>query len=97
RELVYHGSSVEKGEGSEISSDDGRMCLLKKRRESNANIKYLAYAKDVKADRVATIDEQAMEAEDFSFYATEDGFQKGAERNDKAISEGFATEGNNVI
>src|SRR5699024_4400819 len=97
RDLFDPVKSLENGEVSEIISDDGRLFLLKKLSESNAKIKYLAYAKDVKADPVATIDEQAMEAEDFSFYATEDGFQKEAERNDKAISEGFATEGNNVI
>ncbi|MGK7370682.1 MAG: peptidyl-prolyl cis-trans isomerase, partial [Candidatus Halalkalibacterium sp. M3_1C_030] len=52
---------------------------------------------DIKADPIATVDKKAEEADDFSFFAEEDGFEEEAERREFEVKEAFATKGNPFI
>lgn len=97
RELFSPVVDLEVGEVSEVIHDQGRVYLLKKVGESGSEISFVPFSLDITADPVATIDEQAKEADDFSFFAEEDGFEAEAERRELELREGLATKGTNFI
>src|SRR5699024_12635369 len=88
---------LEKGEVSEVINEDGRLYLLKKVDECGSEVKFVTFGIDITADPIATVDKQAKEADDFSFFAEDNGFKSEAEQRDMTIKEGFATKGNNFI
>lgn len=88
---------VEEGAVTEMIKDQGRLYLLKKLEETAEQVRFLVFSLDITADPIATIDKRAQSADDFSFYAQEDGFESEAERRSKEIKEAFATKGNNFI
>ncbi len=85
------------GEVSEVHSINGNPYLFKKTDERNGEIKFAVLSYRVEADPVGTIDRLAEEANDFSFFASEDGFDTEAERIGKTIREAFATKNNPFI
>lgn len=97
RELYRPVLDVEEGEVTEVISNDGRLYLLKKLEETADQVQFVVFSQDITADPIATIDKQAQEADDFSFYALQDGFEAEAERRSLNIQEAFATKGNDFI
>lgn len=88
---------VGEGEVTDVIDDQGRLYLLKKLEESGDEVRFLVFSRDITADPIATIDARAEEADDFSFYAEEDGFEEEAERRELEVSEGLATKGTDFI
>ncbi|WP_265765757.1 SurA N-terminal domain-containing protein [Fodinibius salsisoli] len=97
RELFSPVLELEDGEVSEVITNQGRVFLLKKLEETGSEVKFVTFSMDVTADPIATVDKQAKEADDFSFFAEEDGFETEAERRELNLQEGFATKGTNFI
>jgi len=85
------------GEVSDVYEINGDPYLFKKIDEKDNEIKFAVLTYNVEADPVGTIDRLAEEAGDFSFFASEDGFQEEAERSEKTIREAFATKDNPFI
>lgn len=88
---------VGEGEVTDVIEDEGRLYLLKKLEETGDEVRFLVFSRDITADPIATIDARAEEADDFSFYAEEDGFEEEAERRELELSEGLATKGTDFI
>jgi peptidyl-prolyl cis-trans isomerase D len=97
RELYQPVLEVAEGEVTDVVQDGGRLFLLKKLDETAEDVTFTVFSRDITADPIATIDARAETADDFSFYAQEDGFEAEAERRDLEIKEGFATKGNNFV
>ena len=97
RDLYQPVLDVEEGEVTDVIQDDGRLFLLKKLDETADDVTFTVFSRDITADPIATIDARAETADDFSFYAQEDGFEAEAGRRDLEIKEGFATKGNNFV
>ncbi|SMO34126.1 SurA N-terminal domain-containing protein [Fodinibius sediminis] len=97
RELFAPVIELETGEVSEVIRDQGRVYLLKKVAESGSEVSFVPFSLDITADPIATVDKQAKEADDFSFFAEEDGFEAEAERRGLELKEGLATKGTNFI
>jgi peptidyl-prolyl cis-trans isomerase D len=97
RDLFQPVLELEDGQVSEVIRNQGRVFLLKKIEETDSEIKFVAFSMDVTADPIATVDKQAKEADDFSFFAEEDGFEAEAERRELNLQEGSATKGTNFI
>ncbi len=97
RDLYQPVLDVEEGEVTDVIQDDGRLFLIKKLDETANEVTFTVFSRDITADPIATIDARAETADDFSFYAQEDGFEGEAERRDLEIKEGFATKGNNFV
>ncbi|WP_255233316.1 SurA N-terminal domain-containing protein [Aliifodinibius salipaludis] len=97
RELYQPVLDVSVGKVTDVIQDGGRLFLLKKLDETANEVTFTVFGRDITADPIATIDARAETADDFSFYAQEDGFKGEAERRDLEISEAFATKGNNFI
>lgn len=97
RELFTPVLDLENDEVTKVINDQGRVYLLKKLDETQNKVQFVVFSNDVRADPVATIDEQAEAADDFSFYAEQEGFQTEAERRELEVKEAFATKGNNFI
>ncbi|HLR25871.1 MAG TPA: SurA N-terminal domain-containing protein [Fodinibius sp.] len=97
RDIFAPVKELEKGEVSEVINEDGRLYLLKKVDESGSEVKFVTFGMDIIADPIATVDKQAKQADDFSFFAEDNGFKSEAEQRDMTIKEGFATKGNNFI
>ncbi|HET6527181.1 MAG TPA: peptidyl-prolyl cis-trans isomerase, partial [Balneolaceae bacterium] len=97
RDLFKPVLDLEEGEVSEVIKENGRYYLLKKLDETEDQVKFVVFSKDVVADPIATIDAQAGVAGDFSFFANESNFLDEAERRDLKVSEAFATKGNSFI
>lgn len=97
RELFKPVLEVETGEVTKIIQNNGRLFVLKKKEETGSKVKFVTFSIDVKADPIATIDKRAKEADDFSFFAEQDGFKAEAKRRELDLQEGFATKGNNFI
>jgi peptidyl-prolyl cis-trans isomerase D len=88
---------LEDGEVSQAITKDGEVFSIKKLDERKDEIKFVVFSFDIKADPIATVDKKAEEADDFSFFAEEDGFEEEAERRDFELKEAFATKGNPFI
>jgi len=84
---------LEVGEVSEVHMINGDPHLFKKLDEQDGEIKFAVFSYQVEADPVATIDRQAEEADDFSFYASEDGFQQEADAQGREVFSASATRG----
>jgi peptidyl-prolyl cis-trans isomerase D len=97
RELFKPVLDLEEGEVSEVIKENGRFYLLKKLEETEDQVKFVVFSKDVFADPVSTIDVQAEAAGDFGFFASESGFINEAERRELNVMEAFATKGNSFI
>jgi parvulin-like peptidyl-prolyl isomerase len=76
---------------------EGSFYIQKVTARENEEVKFAEMSLNVEADPFGTIDRQARSADDFSFYAREDGYAEEAERRGLTIQEGYATEGNPFI
>lgn len=97
REIFRPVLELENGEVSEVIKDGGRVYTLKKLDERGNEIKFVVFSLDIIADPVATVDKVAREADDFSYFAEQDGFEEEAERRELEIQSAFATKGNAFI
>ncbi len=97
RELYQPVIDLAEGEVTEVIQDDGRLYLLKKLEETSDQVRFVVFSLDIRADPIATIDKQAEAADDFSFFAEEEGFMTEAERRELEVKEAFATKGNDFI
>ncbi len=97
RDEYYPVFDLDVGEVSEVVLIDGSAYMFKKIDERDGEIKFAAFSYEVQADPIATIDRIAERAEEFEFYASNDGFEREAERRDLEIQEGTATKGNPTI
>lgn len=88
---------LEKGEVSLAITKDGQVFSIKKLDERGDEVKFVVLTFNIQADPIATVDKKAEEADDFSFFAEEDGFEEEAERREFEIREAFATKGNAFI
>lgn len=97
RDLFKPVLEVGKNEVTDVIQDGGRVYLLKKKEETSDKVRFVVFSMDIKADPIATIDKRAETADDFSYYAQQDGFEQEAERRDLSTQEAFATKGSNFI
>ena len=88
---------LDEGEVSEAIKKDGQVFTIKKLEERGDEVKFVVFTFDIRADPIATVDKKAEEADDFSFFAEEDGFEEEAERREFELKEAFATKGNSFI
>ncbi|MGK7370305.1 MAG: peptidylprolyl isomerase, partial [Candidatus Halalkalibacterium sp. M3_1C_030] len=80
---------LEEGEVSQAITKDGQVFSIKKLDERRDEVKFVVFSFDIKADPIATVDKKAEEADDFSFFAEEDGFEEEAERREFEVKEAF--------
>lgn len=85
------------GEVSDVYMIDGNPHMFKKVDERDNEIKFAVFSYEVSADPVATIDRLAEEAEEFSYFAEQDGFESEAEVQGYEIQTGTATKGTPVV
>ncbi|MGD8426166.1 MAG: SurA N-terminal domain-containing protein [Balneolaceae bacterium] len=97
RDIFKPVLKLKNNEVSQVIRDQGRVFLLKKLDETSTKVKFEVFSFDIKADPIATIDKRAETADDFSYFAQQDGFESEAERRNLAISKAFATKGNDFI
>jgi peptidylprolyl isomerase/peptidyl-prolyl cis-trans isomerase D len=76
---------------------EGAFYILKVVARETEEVKFAEMSLNIEADPFGTIDKQAKDADDFSFYAREDGFAAEVERRGVSSLEAFATEGNPFI
>jgi peptidyl-prolyl cis-trans isomerase D len=88
---------IEVGEVTDVIDRGSQVSILKKLDENEEEVQFVNLTLNIEADPVSTIDARAEEADDFSFYAEEEGFQTEAERQGLEIQTAFATEDNNFI
>ncbi len=79
------------------TESEGSFYIQKVTARESEEVKFAEMSLNVEADPFGTIDRQARSADDFSFYAREDGYQAEAERRGLTVQEGYATEGNPFI
>lgn len=88
---------LETGEVSQPIRTDGKVNLLKKLDETANQVKFVVLSFDIRADPIATIDARAEEADDFSYFAEQDGFEGEAQRRGYEVKEALATNGNPFV
>lgn len=90
-------ADLEDGEVSEPIQIGDRFHLIKRLARNRSTYKFANFSLRVTADPIETIDTMAEEADDFSFYAEEDGFEAEAERRGLEVKTAFSTAGNSFI
>ena len=88
---------LEVGEVSEVVMVNKAPHIFKKIDERGDEIKFAVFSYEIEADPVATVDRLAESAEDFEFYASEEGFNEEAERLELEVRTATATKGNPFI
>ncbi|MDX1637496.1 MAG: peptidyl-prolyl cis-trans isomerase, partial [Balneolaceae bacterium] len=88
---------LEVGEVSQPIQTGGKVNLLKKLDETDDQVQFVVLSYDIRADPVKTIDAMAEEADDFSYFAEQNGFEEEAENSELAVQEAFATKDNPFI
>jgi len=88
---------LEVGEVSEVMMIEGAPHIFKKIDERGDEIKFAVFSYEIEPDPVGTVDRLAESAEDFEFYASEEGFETEAERRELEIQSATATKGNPFI
>ncbi len=97
REIYQPVLEVQEGEVTDVINDGGRLYLLKNIEETADSVRFVVFSLDITADPIATVDKRAQAADDFSYFAQDEGFDAEAERRSLNIQEAFATKGNNFI
>jgi len=88
---------LEEGEVSDVIVDNGRVRLLKLNDARRDEVKFTDFNYRITADPIATVDKQAEEADDFTFFARDEGFESEANRRELEIKSGQATKGQPFI
>lgn len=92
---------LKKGEVSEPILEGGMVHLLKlvdqKGRGSTTEYQFVDFGRVVEADPFGTLEEKGRAADDFVYYATEDGFETEADRQGLEVKTGFVSEGNPFV
>ncbi|MDZ7716716.1 MAG: SurA N-terminal domain-containing protein [Balneolaceae bacterium] len=97
RDIFKPVLDLENGEVSDVIKSGGKVYTLKKLDETASEVKFVVMSFDITADPIATVDKRAEEADDFSFFAEQDGFEEEAERRDLQVKEAFATKDNPFV
>ena len=97
RELFQPVFDIDNGEVTEVIQSGGKVYSIKKIDETANEIKFVVLSFDIIADPIATVDERAKEADDFSYFAEQDGFETEAERRNLSLQEAFATKDNSFV
>lgn len=84
---------LETGEVSELIMIDGDPHLFKKVAEEEGQIQFAVLTYRVIPDPIATIDQLAEEADEFQYFALEDGFQEEAANQDLEVGSASAVKG----
>lgn len=82
---------LEEGEVSPVIKNNGQVHLLKLIDRKGDEVKFANFSRRITADPIATVDKQAEEAEDFVFFAEDNGYQEEAERRELEINSTTAT------
>ena len=88
---------LEEGEVSTVINDNGQVHLVKLIDRKGNEVNFVDFSRNIIADPIATVDKQAEEAEDFLFFAEDDGFQQEAERRGLEVKSTTATKGQPFI
>ncbi|MFH5882839.1 SurA N-terminal domain-containing protein [Halalkalibaculum sp. DA3122] len=88
---------LENGEVSEPIQTGGKVNLLKKIDETPEQVKFVVLSYDIRADPINTVDARAQDADDFSYFAEQNGFEAEAENSNLPVQEAFATKDNPFI
>ncbi len=88
---------LEVGEVSEVIMINGDPFIFKKIDERDGEIKFAPFSYNVEADPIATIDRLAEEADEFSFFAGEDGFEEEADQQGYEVRSANAIKDSPVI
>ncbi|MDR8392689.1 SurA N-terminal domain-containing protein [Aliifodinibius sp. S!AR15-10] len=88
---------LENGEVSEPIQTGGKVNILKKIDETADQVKFVVLSYDIRADPINTIDARAEEADDFSYFAEQEGFETEAENDGLQVKEAFATKDNPFV
>jgi peptidyl-prolyl cis-trans isomerase D len=89
--------SLENGEVSEPIQIGDRFHLIKRLDKKGSTYRFANFSLRVVADPIETVDAMAEEADDFSFFAEEDGFTEEAERRTLEVRTTTATAGTPFI
>jgi peptidyl-prolyl cis-trans isomerase D len=81
------------GETSDVISIGGQPHVFKKTAEQGGEIQFGILTFPVVADPLTTVDVVSEQAEDFLFYAAENGFEEEAERLGRQVQTSFTTKG----
>lgn len=97
REEFQPVTELQDGEISQPIRTGGKVNLLKKIDETSDQVKFVVLSYDITADPVNTIDAKASEADDFGYFAEQNGFEEEANTDGRNIEEAFATKDNPFI
>ena len=88
---------LEPGEVSDVVMIDGDPHIFKKTDQRGQEVRYSVLSYNVVADPVGTLDRLAEQAREFEFYASEDGFEREAERRELEVRTATATKGSPFV
>ncbi|MEX0895123.1 MAG: SurA N-terminal domain-containing protein [Balneolaceae bacterium] len=88
---------LEEGEVSEVYMIDGDPHAFKLVERQGDEVKFAVLSFNVVADPIATVDRRAEEADEFSFFAQEDGFMSEADTQELEVRQATATRGNPTV
>lgn len=97
REEYQPVQELEVGEVSDVHMINGDPHVFKLVEREGNEIKFAVLSFNVVADPIATIDRLAEEADEFRFYAQEDGFMSEAETQEFDVQQASATKGNPTV
>jgi peptidyl-prolyl cis-trans isomerase D len=97
RELFEPVLELEDGEVTQVLRDGGELFALKKLEETADDIRFVVLSYSIQADPIATVDKRAEEADDFTFFANQDGFKGEAGRRNLDVQSASATKGNDFV
>jgi peptidyl-prolyl cis-trans isomerase D len=93
RDLLRPVLDLQEGEVTDVIRDNGTLHLVKLVDRRRGEVKFTDFAMRIKADPISTVDAQAEEADDFSFFAEQSSFDEEAERRNYEVKSAFATKG----
>ncbi|MEX0771320.1 MAG: SurA N-terminal domain-containing protein, partial [Balneolaceae bacterium] len=88
---------LEEGEVSEVHMINGDPHAFKLVERQGDEVKFAVLSFNVVADPIATVDRRAEEADEFSFFAHEDGFMSEADTQELEVRQATATRGNPTV
>jgi peptidyl-prolyl cis-trans isomerase D len=97
RELFEPVLELEKGEVTQVLQEGGELFALKKLGETADEVRFVVLSYTIQADPIATVDKRAEEADDFTFFGNQDGFEGEAGRRNLDIQSASATKGNDFV
>jgi peptidyl-prolyl cis-trans isomerase D len=96
---LFHSAltKLDTGKVSPAMKKNGSVYIVKKEAQKGDSVKFSVLSHRIKADPIETVDKRNNEANDFRYFAKNNGFDKEAKRRKLTIHHGFATKGNTFI